>query len=62
MGLFRNLSITQDGRIRPKPKGPPRLVSIDLEAEINLICAVMNCPASETSASGADAIITVLQP
>ena len=61
MGLFRNLDISQDGRIRPKPKGPPEPVSIDLEAEIDLICAVMNCPASETSASGAEAIITILQ-
>ena len=62
MGLFRNLDISQDGRIRPKPKGPPEPVAIDLEAEIDLICAVMNCPASETSASGADATITILQP
>ena len=62
MGLFRNLDISQDGRIRPKPKGPTEPVAIDLEAEINLICAIMNCPASETSASGADATITILQP
>lgn len=62
MGLFRNLDISQDGRIRPAPKGPPEPVSIDLEAEIDLICAVVNCPASETSAAGADCTITILQP
>ncbi|MBK18159.1 MAG: hypothetical protein CMM52_04895 [Rhodospirillaceae bacterium] len=62
MGLFRNLDISQEGRIRPKPKGPPEPVSIDLEAEIDLICAIMNCPASETSASGAYATITIFQP
>ena len=62
MGLFRNLDISQDGRIRPMPKGPPEPVSIDLEAEIDLSCAIMNCPASETSAAGADCTLTILQP
>ena len=62
MGLFRNLNIAQDGRIRPAPKGPPEPVAIDLEAEIDLICALVNCPASETSAAGAPCTVTILQP
>ena len=62
MGLFRNLDISQDGRIRPAPKGPPEPVSVDLEAEIDLVCALMNCPASETSAAGAPCTVTILQP
>ena len=62
LGFFRNLNISREGRIRPKPKGPLTDVSIDLKAEINLVCAIMNCPAAETSASGADAFITILQP
>jgi uncharacterized protein YcgI (DUF1989 family) len=62
MGLFRNLNISQEGRIRPAPKGPPEPVSIDLEAEIDLICALVNCPASETSAAGAPCTVTILQP
>ena len=32
------------------------------EAEIDLICALMNCPAAETSAAGADCTVTILQP
>ena len=62
LGFFRNLKITPDGKIRPEPKGPLEPVSIDLEAEINLICAVMNCPASETSASGSEATLKILKP
>ena len=62
VGFFRNLDISQDGRIRPAPKGPPAPVSIDIEAEIDLICALMNCPAAETSAAGADATVTIFQP
>ena len=62
LGLFRNLNISQDGRIRPAPKGPREPVSIDLEAEIDLICALVNCPASETSAAGAPCTIAILQP
>ena len=62
MGLFRNLSISREGRIRPAPKGPSEPVSIDLEAEIDVVCALMNCPASETSAAGAPCTITILQP
>lgn len=62
LGFFRNLSISRDGRIRPAPKGPPEPVAIDLEAEIDLICALMNCPAAETSAAGAPCTVTILQP
>ena len=62
LGFFRNLNISEDGRIKPKPKGPKTDVSIELEAEINVICAIMNCPASETSASGAKSTVTILQP
>lgn len=62
MGLFRNLDIAQDGRIRPRPKGPPEPVAIDLEAEIDLICALVNCPAAETSAAGAPCTVTILNP
>ena len=62
LGLFRNLSIAPDGRMRPKPIGPPQPVSIDLEAEIDLVCALMNCPTAETSAAGANATITILKP
>lgn len=61
MGLFRNLDISQNGHIRPKPMGPKEPVSVDLKAEIDLICAVMNCPASETSAAGASAKIVIFQ-
>ena len=62
VGFFRNLDIAQDGRIRPRPKSPPEPVAIDLEAEIDLICALMNCPAAETSGPAAPATITILQP
>ena len=62
MGLFRNLDIAQDGRIRPRPKGSPEPVAIDLEAEIDLICALVNCPAAETSAAGAPCTVTILNP
>ena len=62
LGLFRNLDIAQDGRIRPRPKSPPEPVAIDLEAEIDLICALMNCPAAETSGPAAPATVTILQP
>jgi uncharacterized protein YcgI (DUF1989 family) len=62
MGLFRNLDIAQDGRIRPRPKGPPEPVAIDLEAEIDLVCALVNCPAAETSAAGAPCTVTILNP
>jgi hypothetical protein len=62
LGLFRNLDISREGRIRPAPKGPPEPVPVDLEAEIDLICALFNCPASETSAAGAPCTITILQP
>ena len=34
----------------------------NLEAEIDLICALMNCPAAETSAAGAPCTVTILQP
>ncbi|MEK9685126.1 MAG: DUF1989 domain-containing protein [Rhodospirillaceae bacterium] len=59
MGLFRNMQISSEGRIKPKPKGPPEMADIDLEAEIDLICAVTNCPATELSASGANCTITI---
>ena len=62
MGLFRNLEISAEGRIRPFPKGPTEPVAIDLEAEIDLVCGLMNCPAAETSAAGAEFTITILQP
>jgi len=62
MGLFRNLDIAQDGRIRPRPKGSPEPVAIDLEAEIDLVCALVNCPAAETSAAGAPCTVTILNP
>jgi len=62
MGFFRNMDISPDGRIKPKPKGPLEPVDIDLEAEIDLICALVNCPAAELSASAADCNVTILQP
>ena len=62
VGFFRNLDISQTGRIRPRPKSPPEAVAIDLEAEIDLICALMNCPAAETSGPASPATITILQP
>ncbi len=62
MGLFRNLDIAQDGFIRPRRRGRPEPVAIDLEAEIDLICALVNCPAAETSAAGAPCTVTILNP
>ena len=63
LGLFRNFDIDQaTGRITPAPTAPAAPASIDLEAEIDLVCALMNCPDPRTSAPGADATITVHQP
>ncbi|MEK9929405.1 MAG: hypothetical protein VW557_01520 [Rhodospirillaceae bacterium] len=60
MGLFRNLKISPSGQIKPSPKGPLDLVDIELKAEIDLVCALTNCPSAELSASGADCIVTIL--
>ena len=60
MGLFRNLKISPGGQIKPSPKGPLDLVDIELKAEIDLVCALTNCPSAELSASGADCIVTIL--
>jgi len=62
LGLFRNLDIAQNGRIALAPRGPGAPVSVELEAEIDLVCALVNCPDPATSAPGADAAITVLAP
>ena len=60
LGLFRNIEMEQaTGRITPTPLGPKSPVHIDLEAEIDLICALMNCPDPRTSAPGSPATITV---
>jgi len=62
LGLFRNLSIAQSGAISLAPKGPDKPVSVDLEAEIDLIVALVNCPDPETSAPGAPATVAILAP
>lgn len=62
LGLFRNLDIAGDGALALAPLGPDAPVSIELEAEIDLICALVNCPDPATSAPGADATIAILAP
>ncbi len=62
LGLFRNLSITKSGAMSHAPLGPGTPVSIELEAEIDLICAIVNCPDATTSAPGAAATIAILAP
>ena len=50
------------GLIRMAPAGPDRPVAVDLEAEIDLILALVNCPDPATSARGANATVSVVQP
>lgn len=62
LGLFRNMDIEQSsGRMTAVPLGPPAPVDIELEAEIDLICALVNCPDPATSAAGAAATVTVFE-
>lgn len=62
LGLFRNFAIDQEtGRITPVPLGPDGPVSIDIAAEIDVTCALVNCPDAATSAPGAEATVTVLE-
>jgi len=62
LGLFRNLAIAQSGAMGFAPLGPDAPVSVELEAEIDLICALVNCPDPATSAPGADATVAILAP
>lgn len=61
LGLFRNMSIRQeDGAIAPAPLAPPQPATVELEAEIDLVVALVNCPDSATSPPGRDAAIAIL--
>lgn len=63
LGLFRNLEIDRSsGRITCAPKGPDGPTAVDLLAETDLTCALVNCPDPRTSAPGADATVTILRP
>lgn len=63
LGLFRHLAIERgSGRITHAPKAPAGPVSVDLEAEIDLIVALANCPDARTSPPGAEATVTILTP
>lgn len=63
LGLFRHLTIEQaSGRITPAPRAPAGPVSVDLQAEIDVIVALVNCPDPRTSPPAADATVTVLAP
>ena len=63
LGFFRNLEIDQaSGAIRNVPLGPATPVAIDLEAEIDVFVALVNCPDPKTSAPGAPATIAILAP
>jgi uncharacterized protein YcgI (DUF1989 family) len=63
LGLFRHMAIEQKtGRMTPSPRAPAAPAAIDLEAEIDLVVALVNCPDPKTSAPGADAVVAVLAP
>jgi uncharacterized protein YcgI (DUF1989 family) len=63
LGLFRNMTIRQeDGRITAAPLAPPAPASVDIEAEIDLIVAAVNCPDPKFSAPGKAAVLTILAP
>jgi len=63
LGFFRNLEIDQkSGAIRNVPLGPAAPVAIDLQAEIDVFVALVNCPDPKTSAPGAPATIAILAP
>jgi uncharacterized protein YcgI (DUF1989 family) len=63
LGLFRNMAIRQsDGAIAPAPLAPPAPASVELEAEIDLIVALVNCPDPKTSPPGRNAAIAILAP
>ena len=63
LGLFRHMAIEQaSGRITPAPRAGSAPVAVDLEAEIDLIVALANCPDPRTSPPGADAVVTLLAP
>lgn len=59
LGLFRNLCITPSGKLKSKPKSPVGCVDLCFKAEIDLICATVNCPTSVVSASPRDCTITL---
>jgi uncharacterized protein YcgI (DUF1989 family) len=61
LGLFRNMAIDQKtGKITPVPRAPAVPATIELEAEIDLYVALVNCPDATTSPPAADATVTVL--
>jgi uncharacterized protein YcgI (DUF1989 family) len=63
LGLFRHMAIEQKtGRMTPSPRAPAAPAAIELEAEIDLVVALVNCPDPKTSAPGADAVVAVLAP
>ena len=63
LGLFRNMTIRQsDGAIAPAPLAPPAPMSVEIEAEIDLLVALVNCPDPKTSPPGRDAVLEILAP
>jgi uncharacterized protein YcgI (DUF1989 family) len=63
LGLFRNMAIRQeDGAITPAPLAPPGPCSVEIEAEIDLLVAAVNCPDPKFSAPGKDAVLAILAP
>lgn len=63
LGLFRHMAIEQKtGRMTPAPRAMSAPATIDLEAEIDVVVALVNCPEAKTSPPGADAVVTVLAP
>ena len=46
----------------PAPRAMSAPATIDLEAEIDVVVALVNCPEAKTSPPGADAVVTVLAP
>ena len=61
LGLFRNINIESNGFLKPAPKEPPHPVNIDLEAEIDLICALVNCPASKLSPLPNECMVAIME-
>ena len=62
LGLFRNMCIAPGGSLKSTPKSLLKCVDLRFQAEIDLICATVNCPTSEISPSSSDCKITLFKP